>query len=481
MVLMPIDKKGMFKRLKELLGDRFLTGQAERYCYATDASIYRALPDAVVVPTSTEEVSKIVKLANEFKVPIIPRGGGTGLCGSAVAVHGGVIIDMQRMNKIKEVRPENLYCIVEPGTVYDDLNRALKPFGFCFPTAPGSGEACTIGGMVALNASGMRAIKYGATRDYVLALEVVLPSGEIMRCGTHTLKNSSGYQLERLFVGSEGTLGIITEITLKIVTLPKSVSVALATFDTMEKAGQTVSSIIAKPIMPSSIEIMDRTCIEVANTGANAGFPDVAALLIIECDGEIEGVRREMKEVEAVIRKSSALSFECSEDPKVFSRWNAGRQSILPALGRLKPELKIVSLADDMAIPIANIGRTVMAFEHIAKKNGIIVASYGHASDGNLHTKLLIDPTKPEDWKKAERTVKEIYDAVMGQDGTVSGEHGIGISKAPYMIVERRTAIETMKAIKRALDPNNIMNPGKMFDWEKKGIMAPLRYPAEVE
>jgi glycolate oxidase len=475
------DLEAMSKELQKLLGDRFLTGQADRYCYATDSSIYRSLPDAVAIPINTEEVVKIVKLANEYEVPLVPRGGGTGLCGAAVAIHGGVIIDMQRMAKIKEVRPESLYCVVEPGVVYDDLNRALKPHGFTFPTAPGSGEACTLGGMVALNASGMRAIKYGATRDYVLALEVVLPSGEVCRCGTHTLKNSSGYQLEKLFVGSEGTLGIITEITLKIVILPKSRAVALATFDSMEKAGQTVSNIIAKPVIPSSMELMDHTCIEVANKGANAGFPDVAGLLIIECDGEIEGVRREMKVVEEVVRKSGALSFESTEDPMVFNRWHDGRQSILPALGRLKPELKIVSLADDMAIPIANIGKTVMAFDRIAKKNNIIVATYGHASDGNLHTKLLIDPTKPEDWKKAERTVEEIYKAVLELDGTVSGEHGIGVSKAPYFMKERRSAIGVMKAIKRALDPKNIMNPGKMFDWDKKGIMGPLRYPAEVE
>jgi len=478
---MPVDKEGMFKGLKELLGDRFKADLASRYCYATDASIYRAMPDAVAAPINTAEVAEIVKLANKHKVPLVPRGGGTGLCGGAVAVHGGIIVDTQRMHKIKEVRPESLYCIVEPGVIYDELNVALKPTGFGFPTAPGSGEACTIGGMVALNASGMRAIKYGATRDYVLGLEVVLPTGEVLRCGTRTLKNSSGYQLEKLFVGSEGTLGIITEVTLKLVQLPKSKAAVLATFDSVEKAGNTVTSIIAKPVIPSSMELMDRTSIEAANKGADAGFPDVAALLIIECDGPVEEVRRELDKVVQVCRAGGALEVTPTEDPKLQEKWASGRQSVLPALGRLRPELKIVPLADDMAIPISNIGRTVLAFEEIAKRNNIIIATYGHASDGNLHTKLLIDPEKAEDWKRAEKAVKEIYDAVLALDGSVSGEHGIGISKAPYFKQERATSLATMKAIKRALDPNNIMNPGKMFDWEKKGIMAPLRYHTEVE
>jgi len=478
---MPMDKEGMFKGLKELLGDRFRTDLASRYCYATDSSIYRAMPDAVVVPLNTEEVAKIVKLANVHKVPLVPRGGGTGLCGAAVAIHGGVIVDTQRMDKIKEIHPESLYCVVEPGVIYDELNLALKPHGFVFPTAPGSGEACVIGGMVALNASGMRAIKYGATRDYVLGLEVVLPTGDVLKCGTRTLKNSSGYQLEKLFVGSEGTLGIITEVILKIVQLPKSKAAVLATFDTVEKAGQTVTNIIGKPVIPSSMELMDRTSIEAANKGAIGTFPNVAALLIIECDGPIEEVRREIEKVVLVCKASGANEVTPTEDTKVQEKWASGRQSVLPALGRLKPELKIVSLADDMAIPISNIAKAVMAFDEIAKRNNIIVATYGHASDGNLHTKLLIDPEKVDDWKRAEQTVKEIYDAVLALRGTVTGEHGVGISKAPYFKIERVTALATMKAIKQALDPNNIMNPGKMFDWDKKGIMAPLRYPAEVK
>jgi len=471
----------MFKELKALLGDNFTTKTAVLYSYSSDASIYRRSPDAVVRPKNTQEVVEIVKLANKYKVALIPRAAGTGLCGGAVPIHGGVVVDLQIMNKVKGIWPENLFCTVEPGVVYDELNRQLAEFGFTFPGSPGSAEAANIGGMVATNASGMRAIKYGATRDYVLGLEVVLPTGKVIKCGTHTLKNSGGYQLEKLFVGSEGTLGIITEITLKIIALPKSQKVALVTFDKVEEAGQAISNIIAHPVIPSSMEIMDNTTITAVNKGADANLPDVGAILIIETDGPIEEVRREMDHIEKICRESGASTIEITEDAAVYGKWHNARKSVLPALGRYRPDLKIVSLADDMAVPISKIAQAVIAFKEISDRNDIIVATYGHASDGNLHTKFLLDPTKKEDWARAETTVKEIYDAVLSLDGTVTGEHGIGISKAPFMIKERGPAIDVMRTIKQALDPNNIKNPGKLFDWDKDHVITTLRYPAEVD
>lgn len=471
----------MITELSKVLGDNLLTTQAALYAYSSDASIYRHMPDAVARPRNTEEVAAIVKLANEHNVPLVPRAAGTGLCGAAVPMQGGIVVDMQAMNKIKSIEPENLFCITEPGVVYDALNKELAKKGYTFPGSPGSAEAANIGGMVATNASGMRAIKYGATRDYVLGLEVVLPTGEIMKCGTHTLKNSSGYQLEKLMVGSEGTLGIITEVTLKIVALPKSRSVALVTFDKVEEAGQTISNIIAHPVIPSSMEIMDNTTITAVNKGADAGLPDVDAILIIECDGPIEEVRREMEDVVRLCKEGGAADIKVTEDPKVFNKWHAARKSVLPALGRFRPDLKIVSLADDMALPISKIAQAITAFKHISQENDIVVATYGHASDGNLHTKFLLDPTKKDDWMRAEKAVAEIYDAVLELDGSVTGEHGVGISKAPYMKKERKTALSTMRAIKEVLDPNNIMNPGKMFEWESEHIITSLRYPAEVD
>ena len=290
----------MVEQIGTIVGENnYSTRIAERYTYGFDASIYHVTPDIVVQPRNVEQVSQLVKLANKLKIPIVPRGAGTGLCGGAVPLKGGMVIDLTRMNKIKEIRVEDLYCVCEAGVVYDHLQKALGPYKFTFPPTPGSAEACTIGGMVATNASGMRAVKYGGTRDYVLGLEVVLPTGEIIEVGTRTLKNASGYQLERFFVGSEGTLGIITKVTLRIVPKPKKMAMILAGFDTLEKAGKCVSALIAKPLLPSAVELMDSTCIRAVNKAINAGLPDVAALCMIEVDGDPKVVADELVEVMA--------------------------------------------------------------------------------------------------------------------------------------------------------------------------------------
>jgi glycolate oxidase len=463
--------------LEEIVGERNLsTKVADLYTYGFDASIHHRSPDVVVRPRTTGEVSEVVKLARMEKIPIVARGAGTGLCGSAVPIKGGIVLDMTRMDTIKEVRVGDLYCVVEAGVVYDRLNERLAPFKFFLPTSPGSAEACTIGGMVATNASGMRAIKYGATRDYVLGLEVVLSDGSIMRVGTNTIKNSSGYQLERLFVGSEGTLGIITEVTLRIAPRPKRQSMIMAAFDTLEGAGTCVSRLIATPVLPSATELMDRTCIQAVNKTVNAGLPDCEALCMIEVDGEAEVVEREMDMVTKVADQVGAISVEQTSDPIKMARWTNARKSVMSALSRYGEKLVSVSLADDMAVPISRIPEAVKAFQEIAKRNEVIIGTYGHAADGNLHTKMLVDPISETSWKHGEMAVGEIYDAVIRLGGTVSGEHGIGISKAPYFKVERSSALSTMVAIKKALDPDNILNPGKMQEWEG-GIIRNLRYP----
>jgi glycolate oxidase len=335
-----------------------------------------------------------------------------------------------------------------------------------------------MGGMVATNASGMRAIKYGAIRDYVLGLEVVLASGQVIKVGTRTLKNSSGYQLERLFVGSEGTLGIITEATLRIAPKAKKAAMIVAAFDTLEKAGRCVSQIIAKPLIPSAIELMDSTCIKAVNKTVKAGFPDSEALCMIEVDGEPSAVEDESKTVQAICSEVGAISVECSADPKQMAKWTYGRKSIMSSLSRYGEGFVSVSLADDMAVPISKIPEAVVAFHKTAEKFGVIVGTYGHAGDGNLHTKMLLDPTSEDNWQRGEKAVGEIFDTVIALGGTVTGEHGVGISKAPYFKKERPTAWETMNAIKQAMDPNNILNPGKMGQWEGS-ILFKLRYPCE--
>ncbi|NLT36559.1 MAG: FAD-binding oxidoreductase, partial [Methanomassiliicoccus sp.] len=280
-------KEGLEREISAIVGqENCSTRIADLYTYGFDSSIHHHTPDVVVRPRTTAEVSELVRLASREGMPVVPRGGGTGLCGAAVPIKGGMVMDLTRMNTIKEVRVNDLYCVAEAGVVYDRLNEALAPHKFFFPPTPGSGEACTIGGMVATNASGMRAVKYGATRDYVLGLEVVLADGSVIHVGTNTIKNSSGYQLERLFVGSEGTLGIITEVTLKVAPKPKRSAMVLAAFDRLEDAGKCVSNLISVPLIPSATELMDDICIRAVNKAVKAGLPDVEAICMIEVDGE---------------------------------------------------------------------------------------------------------------------------------------------------------------------------------------------------
>jgi glycolate oxidase len=471
--------KELLDQLASIVGmENLSTRTADLYTYGFDSSIHHSNAEVVVRPKTAGEVSAIVRLAAGHKVPITPRGGGTGLCGGAVPLYGGIVMQMTRMDRIKELRVEDLYCVVEAGVVYDKLNEALAPKKFFFPTAPGSGEACTIGGMVATNASGMRAIKYGATRDYVLGLKVVLANGEEMEVGTRTLKNSSGYQLERLFVGSEGTLGIITEITLKVSPKPRASAMIVAAFDTLEDAGKCVSKLIATPLLPSATELMDKTCIRAVNQAINAGLPDCEALCMIEVDGDQLVVEKDAGAVQRVCADIGASSVQYSNDPKQMAKWTNARKSVMSALSRYGERSVSVSLADDMAVPISRIPEAVVAFQRISAENGIIVGTYGHAADGNLHTKLLVDPCSEDSWRRAERTVTEIYDVVIALGGTVTGEHGIGITKAPFLKKERPSALSTMLAIKKALDPDNILNPGKMAQWEG-GIITRLRYPCK--
>lgn len=470
-------KEGLVEEISSIVGaDNCSTRIADLYAYGFDSSIHHRTPDVVARPSSAEEVSQLVKLASREGVPVVPRGGGTGLCGGAVPIKGGMVLDLTRMNSIKELRIQDLYCVVGAGVVYDRLNETLAPYKFFFPPTPGSGEACTIGGMVATNASGMRAVKYGATRDYVLGLEVVLADGSIIHVGTNTIKNSSGYQLERLFVGSEGTLGIITEVTLRIAPKPKKSAMVLAGFDSLEDAGKCVSNLISVPLIPSATELMDDICIRAVNKAIKAGLPDVQAICMIEVDGEPEMVAKELKVVEDVARGSGACSVQVSDDTKQMARWTSARKSVMSALSRLGDQLVSVSLADDMAVPISKIPEAVVAFHRIAEENQVIVGTYGHAADGNLHTKMLLDPCSEDSWRRGERAVGQIFDVVISLGGTVTGEHGVGISKAPYMMRERPDAWRTMLALKKALDPQDILNPGKLMQWEG-GIIRDLRYP----
>jgi glycolate oxidase len=470
--------QNVISKIKEIVGDDYCkTSTAELYTYSMDAGIHKAMPDAVVRPGNAEEVSRIVKLANDLKFPVIPRGAGSALCGHSVPVDGGVVIDMQRMDKIKDIRVGDLYVVVEPGVVCDDLNKALKKHGFWIP-GPSSSNVATAGGMVATNSSGDKALKYGATRDYVLGLEVVLPTGEIVQAGSRTIKNSGGYQFEKFFVGMEGTLGIITEIIFKVIPMPDKKAAAVASFEDIEKAGQCVSNIIANKILPSGLELMSNVCIRAVNKALDLGLPEVEAILLIEVDGDEAVISKTIEKVSKICKDSGATTVDFTDDEKRIVELWKGRKGMIPSLSKLNDDFVTVMLADDMSVPISQVPCAITEFQKISDKYDIIVASYGHAGDGNLHTKVLMDPTKKSHWDQAEKAVKEVYDVVLDLGGTTTGEHGIALTKAPFLHKERGPLIPTMRAIKKAMDPNNIMNPHKMMDWEGSFITH-VRYKLE--
>ena len=466
--------------IEKIVGkDGYSTNQAILYTYGFDASIFHNNPEIVIQPRTTEQVSEIMKIANKERIPVVARGAGTGLCGSAVPIKGGIVMAMQKMNKVKRVSVADLWVDVEPGMNYNDLNDELAKYGFFFPPAPGSAEACQIGGMVSTNASGMRAVKYGATRDYVLGLTYVKADGEIVRAGTRTIKDSSGYQLARLMCGSEGTLGIITEITLKLTTKPKKSAYCLCTFNSVHEAGKCIAALIAKPMIPASCELMDDVSIRAVNKARGNPVPDCEALCIFEADGETdEVVSRDLKIIEDVARESGAVSITPSYDQKQIDLWTDARKSIMAALSVLMPGFCSVSLADDMGVPISKVPIAVKAFKDISEKYKITIATYGHAGDGNLHTKMLVNPEDPDEWERAVKATDEIFDVCIDLGGTVTGEHGVGIAKSHKFRKERASELSSIIAIKKAMDPNNILNPGKLEQWEGS-ILTNLRYPCK--
>jgi len=466
-------------KIREIVGDdRIATSKSDLYVYAFDSGIHRAIPDAAVRPKTVEQISEIVKLANEYEFAVIPRGSGTALCGHNTPIAGGVVIDLQGWNKIKEINPGDLLCVVEPGVICNHLNAALKEYKFFIP-GPASAEVATLGGMVAANASGAKALKYGATRDYVIGMKVVMPTGEITHFGTRTLKNASGYQMEKLMVGMEGTLGIITEITLKMAPSPEKTAACAASFKEIRQAGQAVADIIAVPIFPAQLELMSDICIQAVNKATDLELPEAGGMLLIACDGHPAAVVDDIAKVRAICEKNNAFHIDYTEDPDRIAELWKGRKQMIPSLSALKPEFSTVMLADDMAVPISKVPEAVTGFIEIQDKYDVVIPPYGHAGDGNLHTKVLLDTENPDHWYQADKAVQEIYDLVLELGGTVTGEHGVAISKAKYFKQERADSIPFMRAIKRALDPKNIMNPYKIFDWDE-GFLTHLRYPVEV-
>jgi glycolate oxidase len=447
--------------LKAIVGEENLTDQLiDMVSYAYDASEHSHRPDCAVWATTTEQVSQIMKLATEHKISVIPRGAGTGLSGMAVPVQGGIVLDLNRMNKIHKISIEDRLAVVEPGVIYADLDQALAPSGFCFPPDPGSGTVCTLGGNVATNAGGVKGAKYGTTRDYILGLEVVLADGRVMNTGSSTIKCVSGFDLTRLIVGSEGTLGVVTKITMKINPRPKASSTAVATFENLEDAGKAVTQIMSSGIIPAVMEIMDRPTIQAINQNTELGLPEVDAMLLVETDGYTQGeTDHQLKKVIAVFNANNPLEVkQAKSKEEAMDLWKA-RKSAYAVLARIQTHFVL----EDVTVPMGKIADLLRGIGEISKKYNLQIATFGHAGDGNLHPQILYDGYNPEEVERMEKAVADLFQLSIDLNGTLTGEHGIGIAKAPFMSMEHDDVeMDVMRRVKRALDPNNILNPGKM-------------------
>lgn len=466
-----MDRSALVRELCHLLGEaKVLSQYTDLLCYSYDASflsqLQPRLPDAVVLPNSTAEVAQVVAFAYERGIPITPRGAATGQTGGAVPVRGGIVVALNRLDRIIELDAANLQAIVQPGLVHADLNAFLARHSLVFPPDPGSSRMCTVGGMAANNAHGMRALKYGATADWVLGLEVVLPTGQVITTGSvgsRAIQSSSGLELTKLFVGSEGTLGIITQLRLKLMPKPEARAVVLAAFDRLENAGEATIQTFRAGILPSAIEILDASSIKAVNLyRPGTGLPEAEALLLFEAEGNPPGAAYDAQRIAQIVAPLAQRVEWADEPGKVATLWEA-RSAVGAAVGVLRPQGMRVYAGEDICVPISQVPQTLRAIQDLAKKYDIVVATYGHIGVGNLHAGPIIDPTDPDEVRRVLLLADEVHQLALQMGGTTTGEHGVGLSRAQYMPAEHGAALNTMWQVKQALDPKGIMNPGKLF------------------
>jgi len=460
--------KFIAERLEAIVGaGHMLTHKVDLVTYSYDATadVPRQIPDVVVMPANVEEIRDIVNLARDRGIAIYPRGAGTNLSGGAIPLHRGIVLSFQRMNRILEVDAENLTATVQPGVVIQELNNAVAPHGLLYPPDPGTVNTATMGGSVAENSGGLRGLKYGVTKHYVMGMEVVLANGDKVRFGGKTVKNVTAYDFSSLFVGSEGTLGIITEITVKLIPAPKFRRTMLATYQTIEDAGNTVAGIIRAQVIPATLEILDRKTIEAVEAYAHVGLPTGAeALLLIEVDGMAETVvEREAEAVIKTVGENRGVLRLANSDAERDQLWSA-RRAALPALASLNNTVVL----EDATVPRSRITEMLVACGNIGRKYNLVMGTFGHAGDGNLHPTIMADKNDADEMARVHQAVEEIFETALRFGGTLSGEHGIGIAKMKFLGNEiGDSGLNLMRSIKDALDPSHLFNPGKLVPFKE--------------
>jgi len=452
----------LVEELREIAGEEnVLTSPEELLCYSYDSTVLQHLPEVVVLPRTTQEVAATVALANRERIPILPRGAGTNLAGGTIPIKGGIVLSLTRMIDILEIDDVNMLAVVQPGVVTGKLQAAVAKQGLYYPPDPASLKATTIGGNLGMNAGGPHALKYGVTSDYVMGLEVVLPSGEVIRTGGKAIKNVTGYNLTQLFVGSEGTLGVITEVTLRLIPQPETTGSVLAAFADLDDAATLVNRILHAGVTPAVIEIMDQMTIQTVDDYLQSGLPrEAASLLLIQVDGVQAAVDQELGIVAQLCRDNKATTAEVATTPEEEETLWKARRSISPSLTRVRPN----KLGEDISVPREAIPEVVRRIQEISSQRNLPIAIFGHISDGNLHPNILFDQADPEEMERVEAATGDIFEVATSVGGTLSGEHGIGLLKQKYLSLDLpEGTVEVMRTIKKALDPHNIMNPGKIF------------------
>jgi len=458
----------ILSKLRDIVGkDNFLDAEEDKLVYSYDGTPLLAhKPEAIVMPAGIDEIAAIMKLANEENFGVVPRGSGTGLSGGSVPTENSIVVLMNRWNRILEIDSDNLTAWVEPGVVTSKLHREVEKLGLFYPPDPGSQDICTIGGNVAENAGGLRGLKYGVTKNYVMGIEMISPQGEVIRNGGKNVKDVAGYNVRDLIVGSEGTLGIFTKMLLKLIPKPEASKTLLALYDRLGDAAETVSEIISNHIIPCTVEFLDNTTIKCVEQFTHIGLPETAkALLLLEVDGYREVVAREAELVSRICRKHHASAVKMATSEKEALDLKTARRSAFSALARVKP----TTILEDATIPRSNLVILVEKIEAISKKYNLQIGNFGHAGDGNLHPTCLTDERDNDEIKRVEKAFNEIYDETLKLGGTITGEHGVGLAKKGFLekMIEIPT-LDMMRKIKCALDPNNVLNPGKIISLAPK-------------